>query len=72
MLKIFQTTEDKSLLNNLTKKQECIPLGCVPAARWPYAWVNFGGGGIPKNIKNQYKKKIKKKIKKLKKIKKKN
>ena len=28
-------------LNNLVK-QECIPVGCVPAAHWPY-----GGGGSP-------------------------
>ena len=26
-------------------KQECIPVGCVPAARRPYAGVCFGGGG---------------------------
>ena len=25
--------------------QECIPVGCVPAARRPYAWVCFPGGG---------------------------
>ena len=25
-------------------KQECIPVGCVPAARWPYAAVCFLGG----------------------------
>ena len=25
-------------------KQECIPVGCVPAARWPYAGVCFPGG----------------------------
>ena len=24
--------------------QECIPVGCVPAARWPYAGVYFPGG----------------------------
>ena len=39
-------------------KQERIPVGCVPAARWPYAWVCFGGG-VPKEIK---KKTIKKKF----------
>ena len=27
------------------KKQECIPVGCVPAAYWPYAGVCFPGGG---------------------------
>ena len=26
------------------KKQECIPVGCVPAAHWPYAGVCFPGG----------------------------
>ena len=28
-------------------EQECIPVGCVPAAHWPYAAVCFGGGGLP-------------------------
>ena len=28
-------------------KQECIPVGCVPAAHWPYAGVCFPGGGLP-------------------------
>ena len=27
--------------------QECIPVGCVPATRWPYAAVCFPGGGSP-------------------------
>ena len=27
-------------------KQECIPVGCVPAARWPYAEVCSRGGGF--------------------------
>ena len=27
-------------------KQECIQVGCVPAARWPYAGVCFLGGGV--------------------------
>ena len=27
-------------------KQECIPVGCVPAARRPYAGVCFPGGGV--------------------------
>ena len=28
-------------------QQECIPVGCVPAARRPYAGVCFlGGGGV--------------------------
>ena len=26
---------------------ECIPVGCVPAARRPYAWVCFPGGCLP-------------------------
>ena len=28
-------------------KQECIPVGCVPAAHWPYAGVCFRGGCLP-------------------------
>ena len=28
-------------------KQECIPVGCVPAARRPYPGVCFPGGGSP-------------------------
>ena len=31
---------------NFQHKQECIPVGCVPAARWPYAGVCFPGGGV--------------------------
>ena len=27
-------------------RQECIPVGCVPAARWPYAVVCSPGGGV--------------------------
>ena len=27
-------------------KQESIPVGCVPAARWPYAGVCFPGGAL--------------------------
>ena len=30
---------------NALNKQECIPVGCVPAARRPYARVCFPGGG---------------------------
>ena len=26
-------------------EQECIPVGCVPAAHWPYTGVCFRGGG---------------------------
>ena len=28
------------------KIQECTPVGCVPAAHWPYAGVCFRGGGV--------------------------
>ena len=31
-------------LSRIYEKQECIPVGCVPAARWPYAAVCFRGG----------------------------
>ena len=30
----------------LIPKQECIPVGCVPAARRPYAGVCFRGGRV--------------------------
>ena len=30
-----------------THNKECIPVGCVPAARRPYAGVCFPGGGSP-------------------------
>ena len=33
-----------SKCSNFRRKQECIPIGCVPAARWPYAGVCFLGG----------------------------
>ena len=29
----------------LTRKQECIPVGFLPPARWPYPIVSDGGGG---------------------------
>ena len=32
--------------SNIIIKQECIPVGCVPAAHWPYAGVCFPGGGV--------------------------
>ena len=41
-------------------KQECIPVGCVPAARWPYARVCFPGDAKKKS--KQKSKKIQKKI----------
>ena len=28
-------------------QQECIPVGCIPAAHWLYAAVFFPGGGLP-------------------------
>ena len=31
---------------NVEQEQECIPVGCVPAAHWPYAGVCFRGGGV--------------------------
>ena len=30
----------------ILQKQECIPVGCVPAARLPYAGVCFPGEGV--------------------------
>ena len=32
---------------NALEQQECIPVGCVPAARRPYAGVCFPGLGLP-------------------------
>ena len=33
-------------VNAFNVSQECIPVGCIPAARWPYAAVcSWGGGG---------------------------
>ena len=29
-----------------SEQQECIPVGCVPAAQWPYAGICFRGGGV--------------------------
>ena len=55
--------------------QECIPVGCAPAACWPYAWVCFWGGGLggsqrnpPKKIKKKIPKNEKKRKKKEKKM----
>ena len=41
--------------SEISVKQECIPVGCVLAARWPYAWVCFrGAGGVsPKKSKKK-------------------
>ena len=53
-----------ALIRNIVNmfKQECIPVGCVPAARWPYAGVCFlgrGGGGVQeKERKTKWKKKF--------------
>ena len=33
--------------DKLDTNKECILVGCVPAARRPYAWVCFLGGGLP-------------------------
>ena len=35
---------DGLMENSYMIKQECIPVGCVPAARRPYSGVCFGGG----------------------------
>ena len=32
-------------MNSVTK-QECLPVGCVPAAHWPYAGVCYRGGSL--------------------------
>ena len=41
--KLIDTVSGKPSQTNCT--QECIPVGCVPAARRPYAGVSFPGGG---------------------------
>ena len=44
----LQTDNDsycQVLETNVSHKQECIPVGCVPAARRPYSRVCFPGGG---------------------------
>ena len=35
-----------NLTNKMIFEQECIPVGCVPAARKPYAAVCFPGGDV--------------------------
>ena len=35
---------NSKLAQFLKCKQECIPVGCVPAAHWPYSGVCFPGG----------------------------
>ena len=35
------------MLSNPKLKQECIPVGCVPADRWLYSGVCSPGGGVP-------------------------
>ena len=37
-------------LQALINKQECIPVGCVPAARWPYAGVCSRGVSAPGRV----------------------
>ena len=37
-------------LDALHSKQECIPVGCVPAAHWPYAGVCFPGGCLLRGV----------------------
>ena len=39
------TLPSYSSAENLQWEKECIPVGCVPAARRPYAGVCFPGGG---------------------------
>ena len=56
LLRIFVISRDLKLFKGLVHcrlssrknnlKQECIPVGCVPAARWSYAGVCFPWGGM--------------------------
>ena len=41
---IWLFVEEKTIPTIIMKKQVCIPVGCVPAARRPYAGVCFPGG----------------------------
>ena len=43
-LRYFENTNINIKSNKKYKGQECIPVGCVPAARRPYAGVCFPGG----------------------------
>ena len=43
---ILIMTEHSLYTTQPNGKQECIPVGCVPAARRPYAGVCFPGGGV--------------------------
>ena len=45
-------TSLRSNKGNLFLKQECIPVGCVPAERWPYS----GGEPPPENLEDPPKK----------------
>ena len=44
MLKLYVYLHYLRSYGNFKIVQECIPVGCVPAAHWPYAGVCFGGG----------------------------
>ena len=45
--KIYHTELSHKVSSYYIIKQECIPVGRVPAARRPYAGVCFPGGGLP-------------------------
>ena len=46
-MRIYYARTNTKLINlPMNSKQECIPVGCVSAARRPYAGVCFPGGGL--------------------------
>ena len=48
--KVLCTNENYEVLTQNIVLQECIPVGCVPAARQPYAVVCFPGGGSASGV----------------------
>ena len=45
---IFSPALDRKFWLNLKKKQECIPVGCVPPDQWPYWWGVSAWGYLPR------------------------
>ena len=41
------SSDCRTFFSSASLKQECIPVGCVPATHWPYAGVCFQEGGVP-------------------------
>ena len=43
----IQGKQEENCIADMMKKQDCIPVGCVPTACWPYPSMHctVGGGG---------------------------